>query len=64
MESLTGLNVTDEKDRTQLSVKSKQEPEIERVKLGKVESAKVAVWLKQLGESSKYWRWLEIVSVS
>ncbi len=52
MVPLTGPNALDEKENNQLPAKSKHEPEIERIKLGKVEAVKVAVWLKQLDESS------------
>jgi hypothetical protein len=52
-ESLTGLNDGGAKDRTKNSRHAKHEPEIERVKLGKIESAKIVVWLNQLDEASK-----------
>lgn len=53
MESLTGLNVGDDKNKNSRPTKPKQEPDVERVKLGRVESTKVAAWLTQLDEFSK-----------
>ena len=53
MVPLTGLNVVDDKNKNSLPVKTKPDPEVERVKLGKLESTKVAAWLKQLDEFSK-----------
>jgi hypothetical protein len=53
MESLTDLHDNDAKDEKKNPRPAKHEPEIERVKLGKIESTKVAAWLKQLDEASK-----------
>lgn len=53
MESLTDKNKIQPDDKGRVPTKAKSEPEIERVKLGKNESIKVAVWLKQLDDYSK-----------
>ncbi len=53
MESVTGHNVFEVDDKKSPLAKPKQEPEGERVKLGRAESTKIAVWLKQLDEFSK-----------